>query len=205
MSYEAGALDEVDLAAGPAEQFHRWYGDAAAAEMAEPNAMVLSTAGLDAAPSGRIVLLKELDARGFVFYTNLTSRKSRQLLANPAAALVFPWFAMQRQVLVTGLVEQVDRASAASYFASRPYESQLGAWASHQSEVIASRGVLAQRYAELEARWPPGTAVPLPDFWGGWRVVPDAVEFWQGRQSRLHDRLRYARAGDGWRVDRLSP
>lgn len=219
-SYTSGRLRETDLAAHPAGQFAGWLAEAEAAGLPEPNAMVLATAqpGEEGAvPSARTVLLKHVDARGFVLFTNLGSRKGREATTNPWASLVFPWFAMLRQVVVVGTVEQVSRAESASYFSSRPYSSRLGAWASAQSTVIASREVLTARYAELAAAFPDRGRpddVPLPDFWGGLVVRPVTVEFWQGRVSRLHDRLRFrSRDGastaldeaTGWLVERLSP
>ena len=192
--YADGALHEGDLAPDPLEQFSRWLADAVAAELPEPNAMVLSTSGADGQPSARTVLLKGADDQGFGFFTNLGSRKSRHLAENPRAALLFPWFAMLRQVHVEGRVLPMAREESASYFSSRPYGSRIGAWTSAQSTVIASRQELDQRYAEFARRWPDTGSpadVPLPDDWGGFRVRPHTVEFWQGRVSRLHDRLRY--------------
>ena len=204
-SYERGGLAEHELAPTWLEQFERWLADAVAAGITEPNAMTLATAGTDGAPSARTVLLKGLDERGFVLYTNRDSRKGTQATANPRAALCFGWIDLQRQVCVTGAVEAVAAAEADAYFASRPHGSQLGAHASPQSSVVGSRAELEDRLAELEARWPVGTAVPRPDRWGGLRVVPDAVEFWQGRPNRLHDRLRFRAGGAGWVVERLAP
>jgi pyridoxamine 5'-phosphate oxidase len=214
VSYDAGTLDEGHFRDTPLAQFRSWFDDAVAVALPEPNAMIVATADPDGQPSARTVLLKDADARGFVFYTNLGSRKSRELAANPRASCVFPWFAMHRQVVVVGRAEQVDRAEAGEYFASRPHGSRLGAWASRQSTVIDGRAEVEQRYADLQVQYPEGTDVPLPDFWGGWLVRPESVEFWQGRESRLHDRLRFRAVGNGpalmddpaaWQVERLSP
>lgn len=204
-SYELGGLDEASLAATWLEQFERWLADAVAAGITEPNATVLATADADGVPSARTVLLKGVDARGFVLYTNFRSRKGAQIAANPRAALSFPWLALQRQVGVTGRVERVGDAEADAYFASRPRGSQLGAHASPQSSEVASRAELEQRLGELGRRWPEGTRVPRPPHWGGLRIAPDGVEFWQGRPDRMHDRLRFRAAGDGWIVERLAP
>ena len=215
-NYDDGRLLESDLAPTPLGQFARWFDDAVAAEIVEPNAMVVATSDEHGVPSARTVLLKGVDRRGFVFYTNHQSRKGRALADNPRASLVFPWYPLSRQIVVVGEVEAVSRAEAAEYFSSRPYASRLGAWASEQSTVIASRDVLKARYAELAAAFPDsGSAadVPLPDFWGGFLVKPVSVEFWQGRPSRLHDRLRFVRAQDeaflddveAWTTERLSP
>jgi pyridoxamine 5'-phosphate oxidase len=204
--YAAHTLDESDLAPEWLAQFERWLDDAIKAPLPEPNAMVLATAGADCRPSARTVLLKLVDARGFVLYTNLESRKGRDAQANPAAALVFPWTQLHRQVVVTGSIEHVGDEEADAYFASRPHGSRLGAIASPQSRVIPSRKVLDEARAELERRYPEGSDVPRPEHWGGLRVVPDTVEFWQGRPDRLHDRLRYRREPDGtWVVERLAP
>jgi len=203
--YALGGLHESDLAGDPIAQFRRWFDDAVAAGLPEPNAMVLATSSRDGVPAARTVLLKGCDERGFAFYTNLGSAKARDVRDNPRAALVFPWHPLERQVRVTGAVVSLDPDEAAGYFASRPRESQLGAWASEQSAVIAGREALEEQFAAAEQRWPGGTPVPLPDFWGGYRVVPATVEFWQGRENRLHDRLRYRRDGARWLVERLAP
>lgn len=202
--YSRDGLSEADLAPTWHEQFARWFADAAAAGLVEPNAVVLATADIQGRPSARTVLLKAHDEHGLVIFTNVTSRKGREALANPHASLVFPWVELERQVVVVGSVEQVSREQTSEYFRSRPRSSQIGAWVSHQSRVLADREVLEQRTAELESRFA-GSAVPVPDFWGGLRVVPVTVEFWQGRPSRLHDRLRYRLEAGRWEIERLSP
>ncbi|MET9255664.1 pyridoxamine 5'-phosphate oxidase [Streptomyces sp. NPDC048182] len=208
--YRTEGLTEAEAAADPVEQFARWFRQAATeGGLYEPNAMVVSTADPAGRPSSRTVLLKHFDAEGFVFYTNYTSRKARELDANPHVSLLFPWHPMARQVLVTGTARRTGRDETAAYFRTRPHGSQLGAWASDQSAVVpGGRDALDAAYAELAARYPEGERVPVPPHWGGYRVVPETVEFWQGRENRLHDRLRYVAEGDpgkGWRVERLSP
>ncbi|MEU4652588.1 pyridoxamine 5'-phosphate oxidase [Streptomyces sp. NPDC023723] len=207
--YRADGLGETELAATPVAQFARWFKQAATdGGLFEPNAMVVSTADAEGRPSSRTVLLKHFDERGFVFYTNYGSRKARDLTANPYVSLLFPWHPMARQVIVTGTAARTGRDETAAYFRTRPHGSQLGAWASTQSAVAGSRAELDAAYAELAARYPEGEQVPVPPHWGGFRVVPRTVEFWQGRENRLHDRLRYVAAADGgggWRVERLSP
>jgi pyridoxamine 5'-phosphate oxidase len=201
--YARAGLAEGDLAPTWLEQFDRWFGEAGG--LTEPNAVVLATAAADGTPSARTVLLKGYDARGLVVFTNLTSRKAREALTNPRAALLFSWVDLERQVTVEGAVEQVSREETAEYFRSRPRGSQIGAWVSYQSSVVAGREEITDRQAELEERFA-GGEVPVPDFWGGLRVVPGCVEFWQGRPSRLHDRLRYRQLPDRtWLVERLSP
>jgi pyridoxamine 5'-phosphate oxidase len=200
-----GALLEGALAADWASQFGAWFADAAAFGLPEPNAMVVATADRDGRPSTRTVLLKEYDVRGFVFFTNYTSRKGREVSENPVASLLFPWFPMQRQVIVTGGVERTSRAETEAYFATRPRGSQLGAWASPQSRVLPDRDAVDAGLAEAVERFGAEGPVPAPPHWGGLRVVPDTVEFWQGRTNRLHDRLRFRRTDSGWVVERLAP
>lgn len=203
--YAEEGLAEQELAPDPVAQFVRWFEQAEQAGLVEPNAMVVSTADAEGRPSARTVLLKGVDERGFVFFTNYGSRKGTELAANPNAALLFPWHQIDRQVIVTGGVERTGRDETAAYFRTRPHGSQLGAWASEQSSPVASREVLEQRFAELASRYPEGEGVPVPPFWGGYRVIPRSVEFWQGRPNRLHDRLRYTAGPDGWTVERLCP
>ena len=204
--YGTAGLDAADVDPDPFVQFGRWLADVVASGVPDPGAMVLATADAAGIPSARTVLLKHVDGRGFVFYTNRTSRKGRELEENPHAALVFPWLAVRRQVLVSGSTEPVTDGEADAYFASRPRGSQLGAWASRQSAVVPDRQTIDAWFADAEARFGDGP-VPRPPFWGGWRVVPLAVELWQGRSDRLHDRLRYRRPapGEAWVLERLAP
>ena len=204
IDYARGALGEADVSPDAIEQFTAWFKDALDANVPEPTAMTLATADASGAPSARVVLLKEFGPRGFVFFTNYNSRKGRELDANPRASLAMYWHALQRQVRIDGPVEKVERGESEAYFHTRPIESQIGAWVSHQSEVLASREELDRRAAALAAKFA-GGPVPLPEFWGGYRVIPQRVEFWQGRPSRLHDRLEYTRSGQGWTIRRLSP
>ncbi len=202
--YKLHTLDITDVAGDPLAQFQRWFGEAGRAGILEPNAMILSTVDGEGQPSSRTVLLKGLDDRGFTFFTSYQSHKAENLSTSPRAALTFFWQELERQVNITGTVERTTAAESDAYFAVRPYGSQIGAHASIQSSVIPSREWLEERYAELKARWPEGT-VPRPDSWGGYRLIPVSVEFWQGRPSRLHDRLRYTCESEGWKLDRLSP
>lgn len=204
--YMARGLDERAVDADPIRQFAVWFDDAVAAHLLEPNAMALATATPDGRPSVRMVLLKGFDATGFVFYSNYESRKGRELAANPRAALDLFWVELERQVRIEGPVERLAPEQSDAYFHSRPRGSQLGAAASHQSAVLPGREPLERRLAELEAEYAGTEAIPRPEYWGGYRVVPEVMEFWQGRPNRLHDRLRYTRrVGDGWTIERLSP
>jgi pyridoxamine 5'-phosphate oxidase len=202
-SYAEHGIAESDLAPTWLGQFHRWFADAETAGLVEPNAMVFATASPAALPSLRTVLCKGVDERGFTLYTNLGSRKGRDALANPQASLLFPWHPLERQVIVSGTVEEVDPAEADAYWASRPYGSRLGSAASPQGQLIGSRRVLEEERDRLSLEYPDG--VPRPESWGGLRIRPEIVEFWQGRADRLHDRLSFRRDGSGWVVERLAP
>jgi len=202
--YSLSGLLEKDLARDPFRQFDKWFQEATAAKLVEPNAMTLATATKDGRPSARTVLLKGVDGRGFVFYTNYESRKGREIAENPRASLVLPWIGLERQVIAEGTLTKVSREESAAYFHSRPRASQLGAWVSQQSSIITGRAVLEDAMKALEKKHA-GAEVPVPPAWGGYRLTPETVEFWQGRRSRLHDRLRYRREAGEWIVERLAP
>lgn len=202
--YALAALDRTDVDPDPIVQFTRWFDDARRADILEPNAMTLATASTDGMPSARVVLLKDVSPRGFTFFTDYRSQKGEELDANPRAALVFLWKEIERQVRISGRVERVPREESEAYYRSRPAGSRIGAWASQQSSVLETRATLEEAVAAAEARFAHGD-IPLPPHWGGYRVLPDVLEFWQGRQSRLHDRLRYRASDGGWTLERLSP
>ncbi len=207
VQYETAGLDVGDVAADPVEQFLRWHGEAFAAGVAEPNAMVLATVDASGVPSARAVLVRDVDTRGFTFFTNYDSPKSRDLSGNPNVTAVFAWLDLHRQVRLRGAAERVSDAESDAYFATRPRGSQIGAWASPQSAVLSGRAELDARVARVEAEFGPDQPVPRPPNWGGWRLVPSEFEFWQGRPSRLHDRLRYRQgmARGRWLIERLAP
>jgi pyridoxamine 5'-phosphate oxidase len=202
--FMAEGLDRERLDADPIRQFQCWYQQAIDARLPEPNAMSLATVAADGQPSLRTVLLKLYDADGFVFFTNYDSRKAKEMDANGRVALLFPWVALARQVKILGRAARIPTAESLRYFMTRPRGSRIGAWSSPQSQVISSRSLLEEKVAEMKRRFGDGD-IPLPHFWGGYRVVPESIEFWQGRDSRLHDRFRYSRDADGWRVERLAP
>lgn len=202
--YLKKGFNEKDAAKNPFSQFSLWYNEVLELGLQEANAMSLATASKEGIPSNRIVLLKSFDESGFIFYTNYLSRKGRELLQNPRTALLFYWEEVIRQVRIEGTVEKISAEESAIYFQSRPVESRLGAWASEQSSIIESREKLEKRYNELE-KYYAEQIIPLPEFWGGFRVIPETFEFWQGRPGRLHDRIIYVKEGNGWKIKRLAP
>jgi pyridoxamine 5'-phosphate oxidase len=204
-SWPSSGLDEAMLAADPNVQFEHWMADVIEAGLPEPTAMVLATVSAAGQPRARTVLLKAHDEAGFSFFTNRTSRKGSDLDEVPRACLLFGWHAIHRQVIIEGPVTQIGPQASAAYFHSRPRASQLAAWASRQSTVVSSRQELEERYQRLAERWPEGTQVPWPEFWGGYLVTPQAFEFWHGRANRMHDRFRYRQGADGWVIERLAP
>ena len=204
-NYTRGGLSREDLDHCPVRQFTRWFQQAQEAGLPEPNAMSIATATASGVPSLRTVLLKYFDQNGFVFFTNYSSNKSREISENPHVALMLPWITLERQVIIKGRAQKISRAETLKYFTSRPHGSQLGAWVSHQSSVITGRKMLELKLDEMKRKFREGK-VPVPDFWGGYRVVPDSVEFWQGRPNRLHDRFQYSRRdNDNWLIERLAP
>ncbi len=202
--YQQAALDVSSVKPNPIDQFETWFDQALSSDILEPNAMVLSTSDANGQSTQRTVLLKAFDHKGFVFYTNYKSRKAKQITENTRVSLLFPWYPLERQVIIQGTAEKVSKAESLKYFMSRPSGSRLGAWVSHQSQIITSRSILEMKLEEMKRKFKDGH-IPLPDFWGGFRVVPHTVEFWQGRPNRLHDRIEYLKKGPHWSSHRLSP
>ena len=202
--YTLKELHKKNVSKNPFDQFSKWFDDAVKSKIEQPNAMILATATKDGIPSVRVVLLKGVDQDGFKFFTNYNSQKGRELNENPSASLLFFWFELERQIRISGRVEKVSQKESEEYFQTRPYESQLGAWASSQSEVIPDREFLDKKYEEFKMKFKEGE-VPLPPYWGGFKLIPHSFEFWQGRENRLHDRIQYLRVKDDWKIERLSP
>ena len=202
--YTKAGLDRDDLEDNPFMQFDKWFKQAIEADILEPNAFDLSTVGQDMQPRSRVVLLKYFDKEGFVFFTNYESRKGRDIAYNPKVSMLFPWLDLERQVKIEGQVKVLDKKESLKYFLSRPKGSQLGAWVSKQSSIISTRKLLEQKMQEVKQRFKDGK-VPIPDFWGGYKIIPTRFEFWQGRENRLHDRFEYAQDGQSWQIQRLSP
>lgn len=202
--YTKAELDINSVDSDPLLQFRKWFDEALNSDIMEPNAMVLSTVSKESKPTQRTVLLKAIDTDGFVFYTNYSSRKAQQIEENSAVSILFPWFEMERQVSIEGKAEKVSTGQSLKYFLSRPFGSQLGAWVSNQSEVISSRSILEEKLAQMKSKFSKGE-VPLPDFWGGYKVIPERIEFWQGRSNRLHDRIVFEKNEENWNIKRLSP
>ncbi|MEX0322563.1 MAG: pyridoxamine 5'-phosphate oxidase [Puniceicoccaceae bacterium] len=202
--YRREALNRETLKPEPMDQFKFWFDQCQEAQINEPNAMILATVCPDGAPLNRTVLLKKLDDRGFIFFTNYESSKARHIAGNSRVSALFLWLGLERQVIINGSAEKISNAESLAYFVTRPLGSRLGAWTSQQSSVIKSRSLLEAKLHEMKTKFADGK-IPLPSFWGGYRIVPDSYEFWQGRQSRLHDRFRYTRSGDAWQVERLQP
>ncbi len=204
--YQQDALDTSTAAPNAIDQFAKWFSETVDRQVLEPNAFILATCTLDGKPSARVLLLKGFDEKGFVFYSNYNSQKGKELALNPQAAMVFNWLEAERQVRIEGLVRKVSAEESLDYFQSRPHGSQIGAWASPQSKIIQSREEIDTRIRNLQETYPEGTAIPLPDHWGGFRLIPRSIEFWQGRSNRLHDRLRYTQQSDqSWTIERLAP
>ena len=202
--YTQAELDENSIHTNPFLQFEQWFQEALKSQLNEPNAMSVATVNKDGQPFQRTVLLKTFNEDGFVFYTNYTSRKAQQLESNPKISLLFPWYDLERQVAITGSVVKVSAKESLTYFLTRPRGSQLGAWVSNQSEVITSRSILEMKLAEMKNKFKEGK-IPLPDHWGGYRVIPDSIEFWQGRPNRLHDRILFTKTTENWKISRLAP
>lgn len=202
--YQQASLDLTSIKSNPIDQFDDWFNQALNSDILEPNAMVLGTSSVTGQSTQRTVLLKAFDHKGFVFYTNYSSRKAKQIQENTRVSLLFPWYALERQVIIQGTAEKVSKSESLNYFLSRPSGSQLGAWVSHQSQVITSRSILETKLVEVKRKFKDGK-IPLPDFWGGFRVVPHTIEFWQGRANRLHDRIEFVKGQNDWATHRLSP